>query len=58
MYNGTKLIINPAVARHLLKLGYNIIDIKPDKFNPDRTLFIFKWTKDIDETLKAITAKN
>lgn len=37
-----KTVFAPTVARSLLKLGYRIIDIKPNKRAPKETLFIFK----------------
>ncbi len=38
----TKLIFSPNVARALLKLGNTIVDIKPNKENKQRTVFVFK----------------
>lgn len=41
-----KSIFNAGVARHLLKMGNPIYDIKPDKkFNKDKTIFIFEETE-------------
>lgn len=37
-----KIIFNPGCARKLLHAGCNICDIKPDKENRDKTLFVFK----------------
>lgn len=37
-----KSIFTPGVARFLLKLGNPIVDIKPDKNNIDKTIFIFE----------------
>lgn len=31
------LIFKPKLARNLLRNGFNIVDIKADKNNPDRT---------------------
>lgn len=39
---GTKMIFTPYVARRLLHMGNPIIDIKPDKNNKDKTIFIFE----------------
>ncbi len=30
------------MARYLLKLGFRIVDIKPQKENPHRTVFVFE----------------
>ena len=40
-----KSIFTAGVARHLLKLGNPIYDIKPDKRNKDKTIFIFEETE-------------
>lgn len=37
-----KLVFNSGVARRLLKLGCCIADIKADRENPDKTVFVFK----------------
>lgn len=39
-----KSIFTAGVARYLLKLGNPIYDIKPDKNNTDKTIFIFEET--------------
>lgn len=36
------LIFNPKIARLLVKEGCKIIDIKPQKENTDKTIFIFE----------------
>ena len=40
-----KSIFTAGVARNLLKLGNPIYDIKPDKNNKNKTIFIFEETK-------------
>ena len=51
-----KSIFTAGVARHLLKLGNPIYDIKPDKRNKDKTIFIFeeteKFVNDMDSVKK------
>lgn len=37
-----KLIFNMGVGRALLKAGAQIIDVKPDRTNPDKTVLVFK----------------
>ena len=37
-----KSIFAPATARRLLRMGNFIIDIKPDKNNIDKTVFVFR----------------
>ena len=48
-------VFKPQLARKLLKLGNNIYDIKADKSNTDRTIFIFKNTEKIKRDLTTIT---
>lgn len=44
-------IFKPKNARKLLKMGHAIVDIKADKNNNDRTIFIFKNTNKLKEDL-------
>lgn len=44
-----KIIFNAGVARNLLKRGCPIADIKADKNNTEKTLFIFEKTAKFDE---------
>ena len=37
-----KLIFNAGTCRSLLKAGCQIIDVKPDRENTDKTVFVFK----------------
>jgi len=52
-----KSIFNPYIARNLLKLGNQIIDIKPDKQCVDKTIFIFEQTEKFENDLIAILKK-
>lgn len=47
-------IFKPKIARHLLKNGNQIIDIKADKENTDRTIFIFKNTEKLQNDLNTL----
>ena len=47
-------MFNSGVARRLLKMGVNIADIKADKNNPDKTVFVFKRTDDFEEAFAQI----
>lgn len=45
-----KLIFNAGTARSLLKAGCTMIDVKPDRENPVKSVFVFKadehfWTE-------------
>lgn len=54
----TKLIFSPNVARKLLKLGNIIIDIKPNRDNKLKTVFVFKNDEHFRNTYgEAITRK-
>ena len=37
-----KLVFNMGVARALLKCGCTIVDCKPDRTNPDKTVLAFR----------------
>jgi len=52
-----KEIFTPYVARRLLKMGNPIIDIKPDKENRLRTIFLFENTKKLQEDM-AVASKH
>lgn len=53
----TKCIMNPAVARKLLREGNLIIDIKANKADKDRTVFIFELTEKFEQDFVKVTAK-
>lgn len=40
--NKTKCVFNMGVARELLRNGATIVDLKPDRNNPDKTIPVFK----------------
>lgn len=37
-----RLVFNMGVSRALLKAGCQVIDCKPDRTNPDKTVLVFK----------------
>ena len=37
-----RLVFNSGVCRALLKVGCQIIDVKPDRNNTEKTVFVFK----------------
>ena len=49
-----KLIFNSGCARRLLKMGIPIADIKADRTNPDKTVFVFKRTPEFEEAFAQI----
>ena len=53
----TVMIFSARMARELLKKGFTIVDIKPDKKDPDmkRSIFVFRWTQEIMDILNQAT---
>ena len=37
-----RLVFNMGVGRALLKANCQVIDVKPDRVNPDKTVLVFK----------------
>lgn len=52
-----KIIINPSIARQLLKKNNEIIDIKPNIKNKKETVFVFRNTNKLLEDLTFITSR-
>lgn len=53
----TKIIFSPSVARSFLKKGFKIVDIKPSKDNPDKTVFVFERTDELIDALSQLARK-
>lgn len=49
-----KLVFNAGVARRLIRMGINIADIKSDRANPDKTVFVFKRTQEFEDAFAQI----
>ena len=49
-----KLVFNAGVARRLLKFGVPIADIKADRTNHDKTVFVFKRTDEFETAFAQI----
>lgn len=49
-----KLVFNAGNARRLLKMGCPIVDIKSDRNNTDKTVFVFKRTPEFEEAFAQI----
>ena len=43
-----KIVKSPELARKLLKLNYTVVDIKPDKSDKCKTVFLFKNEKNLE----------
>lgn len=52
-----KAIFNPAIARHLLREGNPIIDIKQNRANKDKTVHYFEVTEKFCADLEKITSQ-
>lgn len=52
--NTYKSIFKPAIARKLLKMGNKIIDIKAQKEDCNKTIFIFEETEKFKEDLATL----
>ena len=54
MMKDTITIFTAKKARELLKKGFTLVDLKPDKTDEDnkRSVFVFKYEKGMEEYLK------
>lgn len=57
MIEQVKLIFTGKIARALLRKGYQIIDVKPNKDFPERTVFIFKDVPGLKEEVRKLSEK-
>ena len=53
----SRLVTDPRIARKLLKKGFFVIDIKPNKSNPDKSVFIFENTEEFKIALEEVTTE-
>ena len=55
----SKIVYDARIARELLRLGYTIIDIKPDKYDKDkkRTIFVFNNDEGLEKDIYDIAEK-
>ena len=49
-----KLVFNAGVARQMIRMGLVVADIKKDRDNPDKTVFVFKRTPEFEATFAQI----
>jgi len=47
-----KTIYSTKLARKLIKEGFKLLDVKPNKINPDRTVFIFEYSAELRSILQ------
>lgn len=51
-------VFSPAVARKLLRDGYRVVDIKPSRTDPRRTIFLFEVEPGFLDALQRYTERN
>lgn len=54
----TKIIFKAYIARALLKRGHKIVDIKPLRDNPERTVFVFADSIKLRDDMSEITKEH
>jgi len=50
-----KLIMNPNMAVFLLRKGFTIIDLKANRNNPTRSIFVFRNEEGLNEAMTEYT---
>ena len=50
----SRLIFDAKIARKLLKMGYVVIDIKPNRENTEKSIFVFENTDEFKQALAQI----
>lgn len=50
----SRLIFDAKIARKLLKMGFVVIDIKPNRENTDKSIFVFENTEEFKCALTQI----
>ena len=50
-----KIVFSAKIARQLLRMNYQIIDLKPHRDIPGRTVFIFKDVPGLKDDLRNLT---
>jgi len=51
MVKDTKAVFNPAIAKKLVQMGFKIVDLKEHRENKIRTIFIFEYSKELENEL-------
>lgn len=50
----SRLIFDARIARKLLKMGFVVTDIKPNRENTDKSIFIFENTEEFKQALSQV----
>lgn len=60
MEKDSLMVFTSQMARQLLRIGYQIVDIKPDRLDTDgkRSIFVFKNEPGLQEAITKIVRSN
>ena len=50
-------VADPSTVKRLLKEGFHIVDIKPDRFNREKTVFLFEDSEEFQKALGSAAEK-
>lgn len=53
-YDGNIIIHNGDMTNELLRKGYHIVQVRPDRRNKIKTIFIFEGTEELKKELEKI----
>lgn len=51
MERENRIVFKGSIARQLLREGYTIVDIKPDKVNSNKSVFVFKNEEGLEDRM-------
>lgn len=58
MFGPKKITIaDPSTVKRLLREGFHIVDIKPDRFNREKTVFLFEDSEEFQKALGSAAEK-
>lgn len=46
-----KIVKNPQLTNYLIEKGFNIIQVKASNKDRNKTVFVFKWSKELQKAL-------
>ena len=50
-----KCILNPKIAKQLIRAGHKLVDIKANKSNPDKTVFMFEVSPEFQSAMAKLS---
>lgn len=51
MERENRIVFKGSIARQLLREGYTIVDVKPDRINSDKSVFVFRNDEGLEDRL-------